>query len=519
MVVRMAPHATLEQVFAVSEGELFRLPEGAAERIRASREMLERLAGEGRRIYGVTTGFGPLACHHVLPEEAEHLQRNLIYHLASGVGPLYEREETRAMLAARILSLSRGYSAVREETLQFLCRCLNEDLLPCVPQMGTVGASGDLTPLAHLALGWLGEGEVHLRGKRMPAKEALSAVGLAPLTLSYKEGLALVNGTSAMTGVAVRNAGLARRAIGWALRWTAVYAEVLNGKLEAWDERFGLVRSHPGQRQAQSRLTELVAGSSCMTGGSGLPTIDTSRARDGVIADQPLLQDPYSIRCAPQIYGAVLDVLDWHDRIVTTELNSVTDNPLFFAADEEVLHGGNFYGQHIGFVSDALHMAVVKVAAHVERKIARITDPVLSKGLPAFLQPHRTGLQSGFMGAQVTASAILAEMRSEAMPASIQSIATNANNQDVVPMGTIAARKARRALDHLFRLLAIDAMVMVQAMELRGSGFSPAAVAGQRWLRQTVPALEQDRPLGAELEKLALRLSRTDPSPPELDQA
>jgi tyrosine ammonia-lyase len=256
-----------------------------------------------------------------------------------------------------------------------------------------------------------------------------------------------------------------------------------------------------------------------MTGGSGLPTIDTSRARDGVIADQPLLQDPYSIRCAPQIYGAVLDVLDWHDRIVTTELNSVTDNPLFFAADEEVLHGGNFYGQHIGFVSDALHMAVVKVAAHVERKIARITDPVLSKGLPAFLQPHRTGLQSGFMGAQVTASAILAEMRSEAMPASIQSIATNANNQDVVPMGTIAARKARRALDHLFRLLAIDAMVMVQAMELRGSGFSPAAVAGQRWLRKTVPALEQDRPLGAELEKLALRLSRTDASRPELDQA
>ncbi len=519
MVVRMVPQATLEDVFAVSEGASFRLPEGAAERIGASRELLERLAGEGRRIYGVTTGFGPLACHHVLPEEAELLQRNLIYHLASGVGPLYEREETRAMLAARILSLSRGYSAVREETLQFLCRCLNEDLLPCVPQMGTVGASGDLTPLAHLALGWLGEGEVHLRGKRTPANEALAEVGLAPLTLSYKEGLALVNGTSAMTGVAVRNAGLARRAIGWALRWTAVYAEALNGKLEAWDERFGLVRSHPGQRQAQSRLMELVAGSSCMTGGSGLPTIDTSRARDGVIADQPLLQDPYSIRCAPQIYGAVLDVLEWHDRIVTTELNSVTDNPLFFAADEEVLHGGNFYGQHIGFVSDALHMAVVKVAAHVERKIARITDPVLSKGLPAFLQPHRTGLQSGFMGAQVTASAILAEMRSEAMPASIQSIATNANNQDVVPMGTIAARKARRALDHLFRLLAIDAMVMVQAMELRGGGFSPAAVAGQRWLRKTVPTLEQDRPLGAELEKLALRLSRTDASRPELDQA
>lgn len=519
MVVRMMTHSTLAEVFAVSEGAVFRLPEGAAERIRASRELLERLAAEGRRIYGVTTGFGPLACHHIVPEEAEALQRNLIYHLASGVGPLYEREETRAMLAARILSLSRGYSAVREETLQFLCRCLNEDLLPCVPQMGTVGASGDLTPLAHLALGWLGEGEVQWRGERMAAQQALAAIGLAPLTLSYKEGLALVNGTSAMTGVAVRNAGLARRAIGWALRWTALYAEALQGKREAWDERFGLVRPHPGQQEAQRRLAALVSGSQKMASADGLPRIDSSRACAGVIADQPLLQDPYSIRCAPQIYGAVLDVLDWHDRIVTTELNAVTDNPLFFPAEGDVLHGGNFYGQHIGFVSDALHMAVVKVAAHVERKIARITDPQLSHGLPAFLQPNRTGLQSGFMGAQVTASAILAEMRSEALPASIQSVPTNANNQDVVPMGTIAARKTRRALDHLFRLLAIDGMVMVQAMELRGARFSPAAVASQRWLRQTVPALVQDRPLGAELEHLALRLRRTDAAEPELSPA
>ena len=508
---------SLKQFFEVSEGSAnLALSPAALAKMEASRALLDRMVAEGRRIYGVTTGYGPLACHHVEPGYAEELQRNLIYHLASGVGPEYEREETRAILTARIVSLSRGHSAIRLETMDFLLRCLEHDIVPVVPQMGTVGASGDLTPLAHMALAWLGESDVKWQGRRMPAHQALAACGMKPLVLSYKEGLALVNGTSAMTGVAARNAVLVRRATEWALGWTSCYAEVLNGKAQAWDQRFAELRPHPGQKQAHEILLSRITGSQRMDRSHQPPVIALHLAKEGVISDQALLQDAYSIRCAPQIYGAVLDVIDFHDRIAETELNSVTDNPIFFGEDEDVLHGGNFYGQHIAFASDALHMAIVKMAIHIERTIARITDPRLNDGLPAFLQPRQIGLQSGFMGAQVTASAIVAEMRSEAMPASIQSIPTNANNQDVVPMGTIAARKARRALDHLFRLLAIDAMVMTQAMELRAgdaslaqAGFSPAAAAMQDWLRQFNPSLGNDRPLGTEIEALSMRIKQS----------
>ncbi len=510
---------SLLDFYAVIEGraQLVLHPDAQA-RVTDASAFLARLAADGRRIYGVTTGYGPLACYHVAPEQAHNLQRNLIYHLTSGVGPCYSPEQTRAILAARIISLSQGHSAIRVSTLEFLLRCLEVDLLPLVPQMGTVGASGDLTPLAHLALAWLGEGEVLLKGQRMPAAEALAREGLAPLELTYKEGLALVNGTSAMTGVAARNAILARRALAWALQWTSAYAEALGGRAEAWSVHFSRLRPHPGQQWAQSRLASLLEGSRRVEPVQPLSAIAQDQLVNGVTPEQSLLQDPYTIRCAPQIYGAICDVLDFHDRLVETELNAVTDNPLFFPDEDLVLHGGNFYGQHVGFASDALHMALVKMAIHLERKLARITDPGLNHGLPAFLQPRQTGLQSGFMGAQVTASAILAELRSEAMPASIQSIPTNANNQDVVPMGTIAARKASRALEHLYRLLAIDAMVMAQALELRAAdasvaeaGFSPASVRALAWLRQTVPPLIEDRPLGPEIEALALRLASENP--------
>lgn len=515
---------TLDDFFALSQGTAqLDLRPAAWAGLLPSRQLLESLVADQRRIYGVTTGFGPLACQHISPEAAEDLQRNLIYHLASGVGPEYSRQETRAILAARIINLSRGYSAVRPATLQFLLTCLREDLLPCVPQIGTVGASGDLTPLAHLALGWLGEGLVHYKGQRMPAAEALSACGLEPLTLTYKEGLALVNGTSAMAAIAARNAVLARQAMDWALRLSCAYAEVLGGKLEAWDLRLGQVRPHPGQQWAATQLRQYSRGSSRLEAPKAPPRIAVDQAREGVIDAQALLQDPYSIRCLPQIYGAVSDVLKFHDSVVGIELNAVSDNPIFFPASEacepQVLHGGNFFGQHVAFASDSLHMAVIQMGVHIERKIARLTDASLNEGLPAFLQAHRNGVQSGFMGAQVTATSLVAEMRSNAMPASIQSIPTNANNQDIVPLGTIAARKTAMALDHLYRLLAIDAMVVVQAMELRQqlsplpeSGFSPSSRAIASWLRSGHAALDIDRPLGGEIEVLSERMKKQSQS-------
>jgi tyrosine ammonia-lyase len=530
----------LEAFFAVSQRQAsLDLSPAAWQGLDASCQVLQRLIDGQRRVYGVSTGYGPLACQHILPEAAEQLQRNLIYHLASGVGPEYSLEDTRAILAARILSLSRGHSAIRPATMRFLLRCLEADLLPCVPQMGTVGASGDLTPLAHLALGWLGEGEVHYQGRRMPAASALAELGLSPLSLTYKEGLALVNGTSAMTAVAARNAVLAARALDWALRLSCAYAEVLSGKAEAWDARLTALRPHPGQVWAAERLRFLGEGSSRLEAAQAPPTIRAAEAEDGVISGQPLLQDPYSIRCLPQIYGAVSDLLAFHANVVSIELNSVTDNPVFFAGEQSaadsteplmngtVLHGGNFFGQHVAFASDSLHLGIVQMGVHLERTIARLTDPTMNQGLPAFLQPHRSGLQSGFMGAQVTASALVAEMRSEAMPASIQSIPTNANNQDIVPMGTIAARKTRRAIEHLYRLLAIEALVVVQAMELRSTetqtwasdklnrfnsaGFGVASTALAQWLRQHHPALIEDRPLGAEIEALSRRLQMQCP--------
>lgn len=508
-------NVTLEEFFDVCEGSRqLCLTRQAWEAVVASRGVLDSLIADRRRIYGVTTGYGPLATQHICPEQASLLQRNLVYHLASGVGPILSPADTRALIASRIIALSRGHSAIRPETLSFLLRCQHNDILPLVPSMGTVGASGDLTPLAHLALAWLGEGEVLFRGRLCPATEALAACGLTPWVPDAKEGLALVNGTSAMTGIAARNAVRARRALGWSLALSALHGEIAAVRAEAWHPRLGTLRPHPGQQYCLDFLHKWALESERTVPWSTPPRIAEPAADSGgVTANQEILQDPYTLRCVPQILGAVLDVLDFHDRIVETELNSVTDNPVFFSEDASVYHCGNFYGQHVAFASDALQNAVVKMAILAERTIARVTDPSLNHGLPAFLQRDRNGLQSGYMGAQVTATAILAEMRSEAGPASIQSIPTNANNQDVNPMGTIAARKVGRALDHLDRILAIESMILVSAMELRRSEpesklFSGKAAEVQRFIRARVGPLEQDRPLGNEIESLSRQMYR-----------
>ncbi|HYD99062.1 MAG TPA: aromatic amino acid ammonia-lyase [Alphaproteobacteria bacterium] len=493
------------------------LGEAARARMAESSDTLARLVGERRRIYGVTTGYGPLARHYVTPEQAATLQRNLIYHLATGVGRPYSPVHTRAIMAARASSLARGRSGIGAATFDLLLRCLEADLLPVVPEMGTVGASGDLTPLAHIALVLIGEGEAMWRGERMPAAAALRAAGLAPAALGHKEGLALVNGTSAMTGVAAVNAVRARRA-GWlALRLAALHAEVMGGHAEAWDPRFGQARPHPGQRLAHAALGRLSAGTARLQAQiQPPPRLPDDPDRDGVFADRILPQDPYTIRCAPQLLGAVFDVMDFHDRTVEIELNSVTDNPLVFAEDGAVLHGGNFFGQHVAFASDALCSATIQIVVHAERCLARLCDPAANGGLPAFLQQGPVGLNSGLMGAQVTASALVAELRTKAVPASIQSIPTNNANQDVVPLGTIAARKTSECLDLCWLVLAIHGLALAQACELRGglgsdgAGFSPQGRRLAERIRATVGFLDRDRPLSAEIQALAADLEATD---------
>ncbi len=488
----------------------------ARARMADANHCLARMVAERRRIYGVTTGYGPLACHYVLPEHAAELQRNLLYHLASGVGRPLSGPQTRAVMAARASSLARGFSAIEAETFDLLLACLNQDVLPVVPEMGTVGASGDLTPLAHIALVLVGEGEAVVAGQRMPGAAALAAAGLRPVSLGLKDGLALVNGTSAMTGISCLNGVGTRRAAAFGLRLGLLYAEILGAPAEAFDARLGIARPHPGQQAVHRFLARLAHGGTRL--GAVVqppPRLEAEgEAQDGVLVGRALPQAPYTARCLPQVFGAVWDLIDFHDRVVATELNSATDNPLVFAEDDAVLHGGNFYGQHAAFAADTLQLAIGKLALHAERSLARLCDPLLNNGLPPFLQSGPVGRNSGFMGAQVTASALVAELRAKAGLASIQSIPTNNNNQDVVTMGTIAARKAAELLDLAWHVLAIHAMALAQACEMQGgrdaTGFAPESRRLCAWVRVRVPFLDRDRPLSSEITALAACLQQQD---------
>ncbi|WP_375383080.1 histidine ammonia-lyase [uncultured Sphingomonas sp.] len=479
----------------------------AVHRAVASEAMIARLVADRCAIYGVTTGYGPLADNHIDPAQGALLQRKLIYHLASGVGAPLPPIEARAIVFARLVTLSQGLSAVRPHLLQWLCALLNSGLAPIIPEKGTVGASGDLTPLAHMALAFMGEGAFWRSGLPTPAAAVLAGKAIKPITLENKEGLALVNGTSAMAGIAALNGVRARRLLRIAALLTTAHAELLGGHRAAWHPLTAVARPHPGQRRAAALLWALTHDAPRLIPFAPLPGRIAAAAEDGVAHAQMLPQDAYSIRCAPQLLGAIDDMLVHHDRIVEIELSSVTDNPLVFAEEETILHAGNFFGQHVSFASDSLHNAVVMLGVWSERQIARLTDASLNAGLPPFLQGNATGLNSGFMGAQVTASALVAEMRAKSAPASIQSVPTNANNQDVVTMGTIAARRAGDALADTARILAIQAMCVAQAIDLRlrkdDRPFSVAASALHAAVRDLSPFLDEDRSLSGEIEAVA----------------
>lgn len=502
-VTLTAEGLSLNGLEAVAHGRPLFLAEEVLQRVDRSHERLSRYLRENRRIYGVTSGYGPLANTMVGRDHSQELQRNLIAHLSAGVGAPLSRTQTRATMAARISALGRGYSGVSPGTLDTLLQCLNLDAIPVVPSMGTVGASGDLTPLAHIAGALMGQGEICLGGRGpKPASEVLREIGVKTFEPGGKDALALVNGTSAMTGIAGINGCSAGRALRWSALLCGVHAEVLDGRLEAWHPAFGEVRPHPGQQRLHRWLNQLVRATDQPLEGSMTVQADSLSYLDAPI------QDPYSLRCAPQLLGAVCDQIDWHDVTVHRELNSVTDNPILPDGVDSVLHGGNFYGQHVAFASDALANAVITMAVHAERRIARLCNPRLNKGLPAFLQPEKIGLQSGFMGAQVTASALLAEMRTKATPASIQSIPTNGDNQDVVTMGTIGARRTGELLELLYLLLAIDALMAAQAVDLRSDENSVTEVQGASahvlyWVRAQVPRLSADRSLAPDIERIA----------------
>ena len=485
MAVGVGEHLSLEDVLAVARGEQVQLAPGATGRMQAARDVVDRKLAGGETIYGVTTGFGSLANVHLKPDEARTLQHSLLRSHAVGVGQPLDEWEVRTMLLLRAHVLALGHSGVRPLVVERLLRFLNESALPIVPEQGSLGASGDLAPLAHLALPLIGEGEVSYRGERMPGADALKRLGVESLELEAKEGLALINGTQAMLAVGLLTAGRGVALAKAADVVAAMTIEAVFGTDRAFDERLQRLRPHPGQNTSAANLRRLLAGSEIL-----------ASHRDS----EHLVQDAYSLRCAPQVHGAFRDVLGFARGVLETEIGSVTDNPIVLPDDGEILAGGNFHGQPVAVALDALAAATVGLASISERRLYRMLDPGTNNGLPAFLVP-RSGLNTGFMIVQYTAASLVSESKSLAHPASVDSIPSSAGQEDHVSMGMTAARHAREIMTNAETVVALEALAAAQGVELRAPlSPSPATAAALAAVREVVPFLPADRPLKPDVD-------------------
>ncbi len=469
-------------------------------KIRASRNYLEQLLKRGRVIYGVNTGFGAFANKLIPPEKIRELQVNLLRSTAAGVGENLPTEVVRAMMAMRANTLARGFSGVRLETVELLAEMLNKRIHPIVPEKGSVGASGDLAPLAHMALCMIGEGEAEVGGRVLRGDAALRFRKLKPLKLSHKEGLGLINGTELMTSIGALAVSDAETLIKTAEIAASMSLEAAKASLDPYDARIHAARPHVGQQKTAENIRTI-------TQDSGLLRRQSPSKKIGV---QENIQDAYSLRCIAQILGPTRDALTYVRGIVETELNSATDNPLVFAQDEEVLSGGNFHGQPISIAMDLLAIALANIGNIAERRIARLLDEKLNNGLPAFLTDagkETEGLHSGYMVAQYTAASLVSEDKILASPASVDSIPTSANQEDLNSMGTIAANKARTILGNVQTIVAIELIIAAQALEfrdLRKAGRGTAEAYGV--VRRHVPRLKEDRNLRNEIELVSSKL-------------
>ena len=488
---------TLEQIEGVARPPQapVALGDEARARIAAARAVVERAVAERRIVYGLTTGFGALAEVVIPPERIRELQLNLIRSHASGVGEPLPADETRAITLLRANVLSLGHSGVRAVLVELLLELLNRGVQPVVPALGSVGASGDLAPLSHLALVLIGEGEAVLNGDRLSGGEALRRAGLEPVVLEAKEGLALNNGTQAQTGIGVLALLDAERALEAADVAGAMSLEALRGTPTPFDAAIQAVRPHPGQTASAARLRALLAGSAI---------------RESHRHNDPRVQDAYSLRCMPQVHGAALNALAYVRGVLEVEANSATDNPLIFPEPGEpgegrILSGGNFHGQPVAQALDLLAIACADVGAMSERRIARLVDPSLS-GLPAFLTSD-PGVSSGLMMAQIVAAALVNELRLRANPASSDSIPTDADKEDHVSMGMAAALKARASVQLLQQVLALELLTAAQALEfLKPLRPGRGVMAAYTMIRQLVEPLTRDRSLTPDIEMLTAAL-------------
>jgi histidine ammonia-lyase len=491
---------TLDQIVAVAR--LFATVEVASDavsRAQEGRARVERALAEGNTIYGVNTGFGKLANVRIPDVQIKDLQRNMIRSHAAGVGDPLPEDVVRAAMLLRANVLLRPTSGVRPIVVESLVELLNAGIHPIVPEQGSVGASGDLAPLSHIALALMGEGDVTVRNPgrgrtdplRLGAKGALREADIAPLHLEAKEGISFVNGTQAQTAVLALLVHDARRLWRGAHAAGAMSLEALRGTPDPFDERIHQARPHPGQVTSAALLRELLAD---------------SEIRESHRVNDPRVQDAYSLRCMPQILGPVHDAIEFTARIAEVELNASTDNPLVF--DDGVLSGGNFHGQPVAMALDILAIALTTLAGVAERRVERLVNPDLSQGLPAFLAAE-PGVESGFMMVQVTAAALVAECRTLCTAASVQSIPTDANQEDVVPMGMAAAFKARRILANARRVVAAELLCAAQGVDLLkplrpGRGVRSV----HERVRRAVHPLAGDRPPHPDLEALCELLAK-----------
>nr|WP_315596442.1 tyrosine 2,3-aminomutase [uncultured Cupriavidus sp.] len=502
---------TPDAVAAIAHGQRkANVPGAVLDKVGEARTRFEQVAAANVPIYGVSTGFGELVHNWVDIEHGRALQENLLRSHCAGVGPLFSRDEVRAMMVARANALSRGYSAVRPVVIEQLLKYLEAGITPAVPQVGSLGASGDLAPLSHVAITLIGEGKVLTAdGGTAPTAEVLREHGIAPITLAYKEGLALINGTSAMTGVSCLLLETLRAQVRQEEIIAALALEGLSASADAFmTHGHDIAKPHPGQIRSAANMRALLAGSTRLAGHDTLSTEMKSRAgEEKNTGTGVFIQKAYTLRCIPQVLGAVRDTLDHCATVVERELNSSNDNPLFFD-DGALFHGGNFHGQQVAFAMDFLAIAATQLGVMAERRLNRLLSPHLNNQLPAFLAAANEGLSCGFAGAQYPATALVAENRTICSPASIQSVPSNGDNQDVVSMGLISARNARRILDNNQYILAIELLAGCQAVELAGAveHLSPAGRAVFAFVRQHVPFLDMDRYMTDEIETVAALL-------------
>lgn len=476
MILLNGKDLTLREVALVAREHLpVEISDEAKKAIERARAVVDEKRRSGAVIYGLTTGFGKFADKHIADTDVEQLQKNLIVSHACGTGDPLPTDAVRAVMLLRLNALSRGYSGIRLSTMETLLEMLNQGVHPVIPEKGSLGASGDLVPLAHMVLPMIGEGLAEYRGKVLPGAEAMSSAGIPTVALAAKEGLALINGTQVMTAIGALAAYDALQLQKSADIVAALTCEAQSCMTSAFDEKVHILRGHPGQIDCAENMRRLLSG---------------SNLSDETIPGK--VQDAYSIRCIPQIHGASRDAICYAVDAVSREINAVTDNPLIFPDEDEVISGGNFHGQPMALAFDFLGIAVAELANVSERRTERLVNPYLNNNLPAFLTPNG-GLNSGFMIAQYAAAALVSENKILAHPASVDSIPSSANQEDHVSMGTIAARKATEILKNTQRVLAIELFAAGQAVSMTGEEkLAPATRAAQGVLRSVVPMIEHD---------------------------